>query len=185
MFELTNDEKQQLLGIARKSINSRLNDIENHIPSGSGNLSSHNGAFVTLNINGNLRGCIGRMSSDLPLAETVWKMAQAAAFDDPRFLQITKLEWPQISIEISILTPLQPCTDFDTIEIGKHGLYISKDFRSGVLLPQVPVQWNWDRSTFLKQICRKAGLDEDELYDKDTELFTFEAIIISEENILE
>ena len=116
------------------------------------------GAFVTLKKKGALRGCIGHIVGHYPLAETISRMAVAAAFQDPRFPPVTRAEWPTIDMEISVMTPLKEITDTAAIEVGRHGIYIQKGDRSGLLLPQVATEYGWDRLTFLEQTCRKAGL---------------------------
>ncbi len=137
------------------------------------------GAFVTLKEAGSLRGCIGRMQSDDPLVTTVSEMAYAAAFEDPRFPLLRKEEIDLITIEITILSPLRPIASEEVI-IGRHGLLISAFGRSGVLLPQVPVEYGWDRETFLEQVCRKAGLPADAWKSSHAMLYGFEGFVFSE-----
>jgi len=184
-FSLTEAEKDYLLLLVRRSIlaglkergekaeSSGLPKLAPHPPSE--RLKEKFGAFVTLKINGGLRGCIGRVVGDLPLVETVSRMARSAAFEDPRFPPLSAGEFPRLEIEISILSPLTPCPDSDKIEVGRHGLLISKGGASGLLLPQVPVEWGWDRETFLAQCCRKAGLPSSAWKDQDARIFWFEA----------
>jgi AmmeMemoRadiSam system protein A len=137
------------------------------------------GAFVTLKENDSLRGCIGRMHSNDPLLETISEMALAAAFEDPRFAPLRKEELALIDIEISLLSPLQPIAP-DEVIVGQHGLLISAWGRSGVLLPQVPVEFGWDRKTFLEQVCRKAGLSPDTWKSSFAQLYGFEGFVFSE-----
>ncbi len=115
-------------------------------------------AFVTLKKAGQLRGCIGYIEPHAPLIEAVADNAQSAALRDPRFAPVTPEELPDISIEVSALTPLEPVADVEEIEIGRHGLVISQGPNHGLLLPQVPVEWGWDREEFLEHTCLKAGL---------------------------
>jgi len=124
-----------------------------------------------------LRGCIGYVEAVAPLAQAVQEMALSAAFQDPRFEPLTVEEINGLEIEISVLTPFEKITDPQTVEVGHHGLMIRKGHASGLLLPQVPVQFGWDRQTFLCQTCQKAGLREDAWQDPDTELFVFSADI--------
>ena len=103
-----------------------------------------------------------------------------SAFEDPRFNPLTEPELAECDIEISVLTPLEPCPDPEKIEVGKHGLYIRKGFYSGLLLPQVPVEWGWNREEFLQHTCNKAGLPKDSWKDDDSQLFWFSAIVFGE-----
>lgn len=137
------------------------------------------GAFVTLKEHGDLRGCIGRMRSEEPLCSTIAEMAWAAASEDPRFLPVTKDELTLIEIEITLLSPLEPISP-EEVEVGRHGLLISARGRSGVLLPQVPVEFEWNRETFLEQLCRKAGLPPEAWKSPSTLLYGFEGFVFSE-----
>ncbi len=135
------------------------------------------GAFVTLKKNGQLRGCIGHVVGQGPLVATLERMAQAAAFADPRFPPVTAQELPDLEIEISIMGPLTLCPDPDLIEIGRHGLYIRKSIHSGLLLPQVALEQGWDRETFLDHTCLKAGIPKGSWRKPKVELWWFEAVI--------
>jgi len=176
-FSLTQEEKGFLKGLAALSIRQGLEpdkDIVLPTPP-TDRLKQKFGAFVTLKRQGRLRGCIGHLVGDRPLFETIERMAKAAAFKDPRFPPLAVREFKDLSLEISILSPIVPCPDPAKIEIGRHGLLIRKKGKSGLLLPQVPVEWGWDREMFLKQTCRKAGLPENAWKDPDAQLFWFEA----------
>jgi uncharacterized protein len=158
MSPLTEEEGQILLTLARRSLeNVILRQGRLHAAGYAGALAESSGAFVTLRRHGELRGCIGRVEPDEPLPQTVAECAVSAALHDPRFPPVTSAELPEISIEISVLSPLADISP-EQIEIGRHGLLISSGFRRGLLLPQVPVQWEWDREQFLAQTCCKAGL---------------------------
>ena len=155
--------KKELLHIARETIKSVTS--KKLLPEFSSDdpvLNKECGAFVTLRKNKELRGCIGYIQAFKPLLETITDMAQAAALRDPRFTPVSFNEVDDLTIEISVLTPLEKVSDVEEIEIGRHGLLIEKFPNSGVLLPQVPVEYNWDRDMFLQQTCRKAGLNLDE-----------------------
>lgn len=141
------------------------------------------GAFVTLHKHGELRGCIGTFRSDKNISEVVQDMAIAAAFEDPRFPQVRADEMDDIDIEISVLSPLRRVNDINEIEVGKHGLYISRGFRSGVLLPQVATEYNWDRETFLVHTCLKAGLPENAWKDPATRIEIFTAEVFGEKEL--
>ncbi|HIE51290.1 MAG TPA: AmmeMemoRadiSam system protein A [Armatimonadetes bacterium] len=137
------------------------------------------GAFVTLREQGQLRGCIGTLETERPLYETVIEMAGAAALRDPRFLPVTPEELEDIEIEISVLTPFVEVTDVNDIVIGVHGLHVRQGGRAGLLLPQVAVEWGWNREEFLRQTCRKAGLPPD-AWQRGAEIRAFSADIIEE-----
>jgi AmmeMemoRadiSam system protein B/AmmeMemoRadiSam system protein A len=141
----------------------------------SSRLKEPRGAFVTLRKNGELRGCIGHITSDRPLAETVAEMSVAAAFQDPRFRPVSSDELKELSIEISVLTPLTRIDNPDELQVGLHGIYMRRNGRAGLLLPQVATEYGWDRTTFLEQTCRKAGLPKDAWKDKETEIYIFSA----------
>ena len=178
---LNADEQQTLLKIARQAIVAELDHRDYTLPLDlSKNLEMPRGAFVTLKINGKLRGCIGHIVSERPLAETVAVCAVQAAFHDPRFNPLQKTELDGLALEISALTPFEEINDPSTIEVGKHGLLIRKGYYRGLLLPQVPLEHGWDRVTFLNQTCRKAGLPNGAWKEKGTELFRFSAQVFGE-----
>ena len=153
------EEKEQLRGLALQAIRCRclgvpMQDVEIE----SARLKEPGAAFVCIHKGPELRGCIGMIEARAPLCETVKRMAVEAAFGDPRFPPSAPDELDDINIEISVLTPMQRIGDPSEIEIGKHGLLIRKGFNTGILLPQVAPEHNWDREEFLKWTCRKAGL---------------------------
>jgi AmmeMemoRadiSam system protein A len=119
------------------------------------------GAFVTLHKHGRLRGCVGYIESAKPLYQTVRECARAAALQDMRFDPVEPEELSALHIEISVLSPLEDIAP-ERVEVGRHGLLVSRGFLRGLLLPQVPVEWHWDRETFLNETCRKAGLPADD-----------------------
>jgi AmmeMemoRadiSam system protein A len=133
-----------------------------------------------LHKHGQLRGCIGYIEGIKSIYDTIKEMAIAAAFQDPRFPALQKDELDQIDIEISLLTPLEKVESKEDIKIGKHGLLIRNGFNSGLLLPQVATEWNWDVETFLEQTCRKAGLHGNCWKESSTQIFRFSAEIFSE-----
>lgn len=144
------------------------------------NLKEKSRLFVTLTKNGELRGCIGHVEAINPIYEAVMENTFSAAFRDPRFPPVQASEVSDIRIEISINTPQRLIRDVNKIEIGKHGLIIEKGWNRGLLLPQVPVQWGWDRDEFLKGICRKAGLPNGAWKDPDTKLFIYSSQVFHE-----
>jgi AmmeMemoRadiSam system protein B/AmmeMemoRadiSam system protein A len=175
---LTEQEKKTLHEIAHTVIWNKASDKA--VPEfqvQSERLKELRGAFVTINKQGNLRGCIGHIRGLKPLYKTVEEMASAAAFDDPRFPPITKSELKDLEIEISVLTPFKQITDTSEIEVGKHGIYMERGFYSGLLLPQVATEYGWNRETFLEHTCRKAGLPPNAWKEKDTRIYIFSADI--------
>jgi AmmeMemoRadiSam system protein B/AmmeMemoRadiSam system protein A len=182
-FHLTDTEKSTLLSIARRSIRARL-DGQNSKSYDSTELTPtlrmRCGAFVTLNEGGQLRGCIGHFGSDIPLYEVVEEMAQAAAFEDPRFYRLRADEFDKIDIEISVLSPMKKIKSIDEFELGRQGIYISKGAHGGTFLPQVADETHWTKEEFLGHCARdKAGLSWDGW--KDADLYTYEAVVFKEE----
>ncbi len=178
VFKISTQEQDYLKKLAFLSIKSGIEGREPDYPlPPSEKLKEHLGAFVTLKIKGNLRGCIGNIVGEGPLWKTIIRMAREAAFNDHRFPELTAQELQLLELEISILSPLEPVPDITRIEPGKHGLVVRKGPYSGLLLPQVALEWGWDRETFLAQTCRKAGLSEDCHKDKDVQIFWFQALV--------
>jgi AmmeMemoRadiSam system protein B/AmmeMemoRadiSam system protein A len=173
---LSDEEKEALRQLAYASVRGKcLGQPPPEIPSGYPRLSEPRGAFVSIRRGEELRGCIGMIEARAPLHETVRNMAVQAAFADPRFCAVDKDEIDQIHIEISVLTPLERIEDISQIEIGKHGLFIRKGFHSGLLLPQVATEHDWDRDEFLQWTCRKAGLTTDAWKEAAAEIYVFSA----------
>ncbi len=179
--ELNDHEKETLLAIARQAIVHGVRTGEEYVePREEKVLNQRNGCFVTIKQNGQLRGCIGNFQSELPLFKEVAQMAQASATKDPRFYPMKESDLDNFTLEISVLSPLQKIDDIAEIEVGKHGIYIEKSFYRGVLLPQVATEHGWDRTTFLKQTCVKAGLPTDAWEADDAEIYVFSAQIFGE-----
>jgi len=191
-FAISSEEQQFLLADARESIASRLEKRQGRYVRNKGDgkqagggtqtsvLQKPCGAFVTLHKGNSLRGCIGRMSATLPLEETVRVMAGEAAFGDPRFPPLSKDELAGCRIEISVLSPMEVCPDPRTVKVGIHGLYLMRNGRSGVLLPQVPVEQGWNLDEYLEYICIKAGLPAGSCFCDDAVLYTFTAVVFGE-----
>ena len=178
---LSENEKEYLLKLARQSIVNSVRGKPAPLPEMSAPvLAEKRGAFVTIKKKGELRGCIGYIVAVKPLAETVCEMAQAAALRDHRFSAVTEEELDELELEISVLTPLQEVKDVNSIEVGKDGLIIKRGHFQGLLLPQVPTEYGWDRATFLAQTCRKAGLSPDAWKLEDTEISSFRAEVFGE-----
>jgi AmmeMemoRadiSam system protein A len=143
-------------------------------------LNQERGAFVTLKKSGELRGCIGYMSSLKPLTLTVRDTATFAALRDPRFPPVTATELPRLEYEISVLSPLRRVLDVREIKVGEHGLLMKDDTHEGVLLPQVPVEERWDRQKFLEETCAKAGMRAGCWKDENTDIFQFTAVVFGD-----
>lgn len=181
-WTLTAEEKRRLLELARESIAGRLTGTEPAPLQPSGTLAQEGGAFVTLHRQGQLRGCIGNFQGSGTLAETVRDMARAAAFEDPRFPPLSARELDEVDLEISVLTPLTRTVDPESIEVGRHGIYLIRGPYRGVLLPQVAVEWGWNRETFLDQTCVKAGMAPGCWRDPATEIYVFSAEVFGEKD---
>ena len=199
-FSISAEEKKILLAEARETIAAKLEkrqanyqlepSLEKAIAESQSEVSSAGnsalakpcGAFVTLHtrVNHQLRGCIGRMVATSPLEKTVRTMALEAAFGDPRFPPLEAHELPRVVIEISALSPMEKCDDPRSVKVGVHGLYLFHQGRSGVLLPQVPVEQGWNLDEYLDYICVKAGLPPHSYEAPGAELYTFTAIVFGE-----
>lgn len=179
--ELNSEERESLLTISRQT-------IETYLRTGARleakplteRLKRKQGVFVTLHKRGELRGCIGYVEGIKPLYLAVQDMAISAATGDPRFPPVTPPELPDIDIEITVLSPLKKIDSPDSVVVGKHGLIVRKGFYSGLLLPQVPVEQNWNREQFLAHTCLKAGLPPDAYKDPKTELYVFTGEVFGE-----
>ena len=158
--EFTPEERALLLRLAHESILSALERREISLTPPSPHLDEPRGAFTTIYFHGNLRGCVGYVFPVASLYRTVAETARAAAFEDTRFSPVSPQEAPELDVSLSILSPLRVITP-EEVEIGRHGLVVSHGGRRGLLLPQVPIEHQWDRATFMEQTCRKAGLPLD------------------------
>lgn len=180
--KLTEQEQAELLRIARQTIASHLGQAGPAAATAEGDrLQQSRGAFVSLHKRGQLRGCIGTFVGAKPLVDTVQEMAISASTRDPRFPPLSKAELGEVDLEISVLTPLRTIEDPGQIEVGRHGIFITRGFHSGVLLPQVATEYGWDRETFLEHTCAKAGLPADAWRDPDTKIEVFEAQVFGEQ----
>jgi len=160
LSEFSPDERSLLLRLAHESILSAVEKREIVLDPPTAHLSQPRGVFTSLYLRGELRGCVGYVLPKDPVWQAVAETARAAAFEDTRFYPVTLAEAQEVDIELSILSPPQSISA-DAIEIGRHGLLITLGTHRGLLLPQVPVEHNWDRVTFLEHTCRKAGLPVD------------------------
>ncbi len=179
------EEKKELISLVRTTLENALSGkgIQDYTPVNE-KLYEKRGAFVTLKTkDGKLRGCIGHIAADKPLFKVVQEMAVAAARQDPRFPPVEFSELKDLEIEISILSSLTELREVEEVEIGKHGLLVQKGHSSGLLLPQVAVEWGFDREEFLRQTCFKAGLGPEEWKDKGAKVWKFTAQIFSESEL--
>lgn len=176
---LSDLQKKELLDYARAVISNRLTGSDITIPQDAC-FREKRGLFVTLHKEGQLCGCIGYIEAYKDTLSSIREMALAAAFRDPRFPPLKAAELSQIRIEISLLSPLILIQDIAEITIGRDGLYLDHPRSSGLLLPQVATEWNWDRDTFLKQLCRKATLSEHAWQEPGAQLYRFSAEIFGE-----
>jgi AmmeMemoRadiSam system protein A len=180
IVELDENDKQELLRIARATLREYL--ATGFMPPGAPHrpsLLSPRGAFVTLHVDGELRGCIGRVDADTPLYLAVEQLAVAAATRDPRFEPLRQEELPSTHIEISVLSAPASGSP-DAVEIGRHGLIITRGVRRGLLLPQVAVEHHLSREQFLDETCAKAGLPPGAWKQPGTILQLFTAEVFSE-----
>jgi uncharacterized protein len=178
---LSTRERDALLKFARETIAARLTGSN---PPGAVELDhplDHAGAFVTLHVRHDLRGCIGYPGAQKRLDDVVGHCAVAAATEDPRFPALSAEELPDVDFEISVLTPIRPVHDVSEIEVGRDGLVLQEGFRKGLLLPQVATEQNWDRDTFLAHACLKAGLRPDS-WRTGAKIFTFQAEVFGEKD---
>jgi hypothetical protein len=177
---LSDGEKKQLLTIARQSIETYLKHGKLPEFDASGVLAKPGAAFVTLKKGGQLRGCIGQTVAGMPLYKTVSTCAVHSALDDPRFPAVSLDEVDQLEIEISVLTPLEPLESFDSLQIGRDGLMITKGNYHGLLLPQVATEYGWNPTQFLEYTCQKAGLPKDAYKMPGATIYRFQAIVFGE-----
>ena len=191
-FELSLKEGAFLVGLARRAIEAALGSGKDVTTADAPiKLKETCGAFVTLNKNEgdshSLRGCIGFPYPVKPLVEAVADSAVSAALRDPRFAPVSSGEMGSIVVEVSVLTPPEtivveePIQYPGMVEVGRDGLIVSRGSNRGLLLPQVPVDWDWDAEEFLTQTCLKAWLPPDAWLLPGTEVSKFQAIIFSEE----
>ena len=187
-FSLNAEERAFLARLARLAIESALADKGTARPpeppekgdavrESVGTLRRPLGSFATITLNGRLRGCIGTIVGREPLYLNLWRMARAAAFEDPRFPSLTLREWAGAALYISVLDELTPCPDPEAIEVGRHGLALQYLGHSGVFLPQVPVEQGWDRLSYLENLCAKAGLPGGSWRAPGARLFWYEALV--------
>ena len=178
-MKLTKAQQTELLALARSAIRARFEHQQIAVPQDK-LFSQKLGLFVSLHRHGELRGCIGYVKGHKSITESVVEMAQAAAFRDIRFPPLAIDEMEDLEIEISVLGPMMAVTDTSEVEVGRDGLYLEHPWGSGLLLPQVALEWHWDRKTFLLHICQKAGLQPKAWEEEGARLYRFEACVFGD-----
>ncbi|HUN65604.1 MAG TPA: AmmeMemoRadiSam system protein A [Bacteroidota bacterium] len=175
----TRTQQDYLLALARNAIAAKLGGRSSPVSAQTDPvLQERRGAFVTLYRAGELRGCIGYIESPFGLTETIEEVAVRSATQDPRFPPVSAAELDDLDIEISVLSTPAEVSNVGDITIGVHGLIVESERRRGLLLPQVADERNWDRETFLRETCRKAGLPPLSWKNPGTKIFSFTAEII-------
>ena len=178
-MDIPQDDQRRLLRLARQALEARVRKAPPPPVEHGGALDWPCGAFVTIHYRGDLRGCLGRVDVNAPLADTIAHLAAVVSDSDPRFNTVSARELPDISLEISVLTPEEEVHSIEQIEIGRHGLIIEQGHRRGLLLPQVATEHGWNRETFLDQTCRKASLPPD-AWRRGARILIFEAQVFGE-----
>ena len=176
---LSVNDRVRLLRLARRCLEARVRREPPPAVERGGGLAERMGVFVTIHTGGQLRGCLGRLEHDRPIAETVAHLSAIVSDSDPRFRPLTPSELAVTEIEISALTPEQRVADISEIEVGRHGLIVAQGHRRGLLLPQVATEHQWTRETFLDQTCIKAGLPA-HAWRSGAQILTFEAQVFGE-----
>ena len=180
---MNDEQKRTLLAVARRTIKGQVTGVKTKPPtSDDPELNEPCGAFVTIHNRGRLRGCIGTFQARGPLIETVHEMAVSAT-RDPRFVgnPVTAAELDEIDIEISVLSPLRRIENPLDLELGVHGIYITRGFQTGCFLPQVATETGWTAEQFLSYCCaHKAGLPADAWRDPETDVSLFTAEVFGE-----
>lgn len=176
---MIDEERQALLRLARAAIQAHLEGQAAPAPPPSGAAAGRGAVFVSLHDGDELRGCIGRLETDSTIGQNIVRCAVSAATADPRFPPVHVSELPRLRIELSLLKPMEPIAGPEEVEVGRHGLMVEAGWRRGLLLPQVAVEWNWDRERFVAETCRKAGLPAD-AWRTGAKLWRFEAEVFGE-----
>jgi uncharacterized protein len=178
---LNKEDQRLLLQLAREAITSSVRAKKLTVREvADASLQGRQGCFVTIKQSGALRGCIGNFTSEKPLYQLVQEMAVSAATHDPRFYPMKEEDLVDFHLEISVLSPLTKIEDPEEVEVGRHGLYLEKNFSRGVLLPQVAVEQGWDRETFLNKTALKAGLKQDD-WKEGADIYVFTGQVFGEQ----
>ncbi len=177
---MNDDERKLALKLARAAIGEFLQYGREVQPPDESFLGDPRGVFVSLKLDGDLRGCIGYMEALMPLGIAIVRCGIQSATQDPRFPPLTLTELELVKIEVSVLSPLQKIENPEDVQVGIHGIVIAAGNRRGLLLPQVPKEYGWDRETFLNYGSRKAGLPEHAWRDPETSIYIFSAEVFRE-----
>ncbi len=172
-------DQQRLLALARRALEARVRRQPAPPAERGGALEWPRGAFVTIHCHGDLRGCLGRIETEAPLADTIAHLAASVSDSDPRFDPVSALELEAIDLEISVLTPECEIHSIAEIEIGRHGLIVEQGARRGLLLPQVATEYGWDAQAFVSHTCLKAALPAD-AWRQGARILIFEAQVFGE-----
>ena len=175
--DLTPNQRRSLIDLARQSVATALGIKTDGADTPGESIEESCGAFVTIRKDGNLRGCIGSMSSDRMLSDLIPELARSSSFNDHRFRPVDQSEFADLEFEISLLTPMVKIDRLEEIKPGRDGLYIKSSRGTGVLLPQVAIEYGWSREEFLSHLCKKAGLPAKAYLDSDVALFRFCAVL--------
>lgn len=182
---LNDSDKKALLQLARTSIECAVLGKQLPLPEQlKQNLDTPCGAFVTVRVGGDLRGCYGYVNAFYPLAQSVQEVGVRAALEDPRFEHITPNDLSDMEVEVSVLNTPVKVERIENIEVGVHGLIIESRYHRGLLLPSVPTEYGWDREQFLNHTALKAGLPPDAWKRKDVTLYQFTADVFSESDFV-
>ncbi|MBZ5600460.1 MAG: AmmeMemoRadiSam system protein A [Acidobacteriia bacterium] len=179
--EFSPEERMLLVQLAHEAVASALQGRQPSLTPPSPHLAEPRGAFTTLYVRGDLRGCVGYVLPVYPLYQTVAETARSAASEDTRFWPVTREELSELEVSLSILSPLKPIQP-EEIEVGRHGLLVSLGPHRGLLLPQVPLEHGWDRIAFLEQTCRKAGLPTN-AWQKGAKIEAFTAEVFGDRDV--
>jgi len=173
------DDQQALLALARRALEARVRREPAPPGLSGGALAQPRAAFVSIHHRGDLRGCLGRLSWNVPLGSLIAELAGDVADSDPRFAPVQPFELPDLRLEISALSPTREIASTDAIEVGRHGLVVEDARHRGLLLPQVAVEHGWTPSEFVEYTCRKARVAADP-WQNGARVLVFEAQVFSE-----
>jgi AmmeMemoRadiSam system protein A len=181
---MNDDERKIALRLARTAIGEFLQTNSEIEPPAELFLKEPRGVFVSLKMEGELRGCIGYMEALMPLGKAIVRCGIQSATQDPRFPPLTLSELELVKIEVSVLSPLEKIENPENVVVGIHGIVVAAGNRRGLLLPQVPQEYGWNRETFLSYGSRKAGLPEDAWQHPDTSIYIFSAEVFREKDYI-
>ncbi len=180
MIDLLNeDDRRQLIDLARRALEARVRRAPPPTAECMGRLAVRHAAFVSIHCRGDLRGCLGHLTLDTPLGQTIVHLAGIVADSDPRFAAVSLSELPDLRVEISVLTPPREIATVKEVEVGRHGLIVEDGRNRGLLLPQVAVEHRWTCEMFLEHTCTKAGLPRN-AWQHGARVLVFEAQVFGE-----